>query len=252
MKEKAVFCVGARAQELWDTNTPSVTECICAILYIQDFIAGKSNLQFWKKLSSTRAHLSHCYWSCITLQIFIYSGHRINGSISLFSPSLYFHVTQISCWMQHYPLCWRFFYGNFHKWFLYFLCCYSVGRKAIILFRTESRLQCWNCQHFSKWDCSIWNALGLILSIFIRLLPWCMLSTSVRLTWVLSCTQKAKAHTTRLSQGKELSHRMSLAETSTEPPVFFCCYFLPLPLQGLLGVQEVMQVPCALPIYLLC
>lgn len=40
-KEKAVFCLGAGAQELWntgahlcDTNIPFVTECICAVLYI--------------------------------------------------------------------------------------------------------------------------------------------------------------------------------------------------------------------------
>lgn len=49
-----------------------------------------------------------------------------------------------------------------------------------------------------------------------------------------------------LSQGEELSYRMSLAETSTEAPVFFCLHLLPLPLQGLSVMEEVMQVPCTL------
>lgn len=140
-------------------------------------------------------YFSIYHWSCTTsaeLHLLRAQDKRIDILIFL---SLYFHITQTSCWMQHYPLGWRFFYSNFHKWILYlFVMLFWKKEKLLSSYVQKANSNAEIVKIFSKCGCSIWNALGLILSIFVSLLPQCTLSTSVSLIWVLSCTQKSYTH----------------------------------------------------------
>lgn len=148
--------------------------------------------------------------------------------------------------MHRYSLCWRFLLAISTTVSCIYLCCYSGEGKAIILLCTKSQLQCWNCHNFLKTWVLILKCSGPNTQCFLRLLPWCMLSTSESLIWVSSSRQKAEARTMTLSQGEELSSSIALAKPSTEGPLCSCLHLLSLLLQGLSMTQEAMQMPCAL------
>lgn len=78
---------------------------------------------------------------------------------------------------------------------------------------------------------------------------FCKSSASMHAQHISKSDLGLKLHTEKLHarwlSWENLSYRMSLEETSTKGTAVFCLHFLPLPLQGLLMLQEATQVPCA-------
>lgn len=165
---------------------------------------------------------------------------------------MYFYIIQISCWMHHYSLCCWFLVAISTTVSCIYLCCYSGEGKAIILLCTKSQLQCWNCHNFLKMRVLILKCFGPNTQSFLRLLPWCTLSTSANVIWVSSSRQKAEACTVTLSQGEELSSSIALAKPSTEGPLcpaeIFClfCY------RAFQWCKRQCRRPVHFPSYLLC
>lgn len=139
--------------------------------------------------------------------------------------------------------------GNFHKCILYLF--------VLLFWREEkpsfSNAQKANCNAeivttFSRHGCSIWNALGLILSAFKE---FCLDACSAhQQVWSGSQTADRKLrHTQWLSQAEELFSSIALAKASTEVPLFSCLHLLSLLLQW---HKKQCRCPVHFPSNLLC